>query len=186
VDFTQILEIIGIFVAVVGGFKALEWLLEKYAKRHDESQKIDENSESIEAYKKKTDDSFKDLEDKLKNGHKYASDFAKDLESKITKSLENQKSDYMTHLKADKEEYLEGIKSVENAIMEMQAVYQQTIAVFDVKLENLTKQVEKHNGVIERTIILERDMAVLQQRETASEKRLREIEHSKKDDDDWK
>lgn len=37
-----------------------------------------------------------------------------------------------------------------------------TIDRIEYRLDNLTKQVEKHNGVIERTYKLEQDVAVLQ------------------------
>lgn len=43
-------------------------------------------------------------------------------------------------------------------------------------ITQLQKDVQKHNGVMERTIILERDMAVLQNRESVSEHRLTDLE----------
>ena len=39
-----------------------------------------------------------------------------------------------------------------------------TVSIIDLKLEMLTKQVEKHNCVIERTGELERKVAVVEQR----------------------
>ena len=39
-----------------------------------------------------------------------------------------------------------------------------TVAMIELKLEMLTKQVEKHNSVIERTGTLERKVAVVEQR----------------------
>ena len=39
-----------------------------------------------------------------------------------------------------------------------------TVSIIDLKLEMLTKQVEKHNSVIERTGTLERKVAVVEQR----------------------
>ena len=45
-------------------------------------------------------------------------------------------------------------------------------------ITQLQKDVQKHNGVMERTIILERDMAVLQNRESVSEHRLTDLEKS--------
>ena len=38
-----------------------------------------------------------------------------------------------------------------------------TVAMIELKLEMLTKQVEKHNSVIERTGTLERKVAVVEQ-----------------------
>lgn len=46
----------------------------------------------------------------------------------------------------------------------------------NLTVTQLQKDVQKHNGVIERTIILERDMAVLQNRESVSEHRLTDLE----------
>ena len=39
-----------------------------------------------------------------------------------------------------------------------------TVSIIELKLEMLTKQVEKHNSVIERTGTLERKVAVVEQR----------------------
>ena len=85
-----------------------------------------------------------------------------------------------------REEYLQGIEKlntrldrVEDSITDMQAVYQQQTAVVTLKIDALEKKQDKHNSIIERTYELEKDVAVLKQRETASEKRLRDIEDEK-------
>lgn len=164
-----IMEIIAVIVAVQGLFKAIEWGVGKITSQHDKAQKIDENSESLEEYKQKTDAEIQELKDSIAKAQKLAFDSLADIRKSITDTLAEHK-----------DEYLSRIKGVENSILETQAVYQQTIAIFDVKLENLTKQVEKHNSVVERTFLLERDVAVLNQRETASEKRIRELEDEKR------
>lgn len=51
-----------------------------------------------------------------------------------------------------------------------------TIAVITQKLEDLTKQVEKHNGVIERVYQLERDADVLDERIKAANHRIEDLE----------
>lgn len=51
-----------------------------------------------------------------------------------------------------------------------------TIAVISQKLEDLTKQVEKHNGVIERVYQLERDADVLDERIKAANHRIEDLE----------
>lgn len=158
-----ILEIIAVIVAVQGFFKAVEWAISKITSQHDKSQKIDENSESLEEYIRKTDQEIANLNKRVTDAHNYASDTLETFEKNIKDEIAEQKKDYMKHLKEDKEEYLEGIKRVEASILEMQAVYQQTVAIVDIKIENLTKQVEKHNSVVERTYGLEKDVAVLKQ-----------------------
>lgn len=159
-----VMQIIAVIVAVQGLFKAIEWGIGKITSQHDKAQKIDENSVSLEEYKKKTDAELEELRESITKAQKHAFDSLSEIRKSITDTLAEHK-----------DEYLARIKGVENSILETQAVYQQTIAIFDVKLENLTKQVEKHNSVVERTFVLERDVAVLNQRETASEKRLKEL-----------
>lgn len=170
ITINSILTIIGVIIAIESLLKAVEWGIGKITSQHDKSQKIDENSESLEEYKKKTDEELENIKKSIEEAHKHAFESLSEIRNSITDTLSKHK-----------EEYIARIKDVENSILEMQAVYQQTVAIVDVKIENLTKQVEKHNKVVERTYALERDMAVLQQRETASEKRLRELE-----DDDRK
>lgn len=50
------------------------------------------------------------------------------------------------------------------------------IAVITQKLEDLTKQVEKHNGVIERVYQLERDADVLDERIKVANHRIEDLE----------
>lgn len=145
-----ILAIFGIAVSVVAFFKALEWVIEKINNKHDKDQKIDANSDDLEDYKKKTDTAIEDLKTMVIN-----------LENSINSKIDEQNKEYMQNLRADKEEYLECIRKIDSSIMEMQAVYQQTVAIVDIKIENLTKQVEKHNSVVERTYALEKDVAIL-------------------------
>lgn len=165
-----ILEIIAVIVAVQGLFKAIEWGIGKITSQHDKAQKIDENSESLEEYKQKTDKEIEELKISINKAHQYAFDSLNEIKNNITNTLNDHK-----------DEYLARIKGVENSILEMQAVYQQTVAIVDVKIENLTRQVEKHNSVVERTFICERDIAVLTQKETASEKRIRVLEDGQRE-----
>ena len=51
-----------------------------------------------------------------------------------------------------------------------------TIAVISQKLEDLTKQVEKHNGVLERVYQLEADADVLDERIKGATHRIDELE----------
>ena len=51
-----------------------------------------------------------------------------------------------------------------------------TIAVITQKLEDLTKQVEKHNGVIERVYQLEADADVFDEKIKTANRRIDELE----------
>lgn len=49
--------------------------------------------------------------------------------------------------------------------------------VQDVKIDNLTTAVNKHNGLIERMYHVEQSVAVLENRQKVSEHRIDDIEH---------
>ena len=51
-----------------------------------------------------------------------------------------------------------------------------TIAVISTKLEDLTKQVEKHNGVLERVYQLEADADLLDERIKVANHRINDLE----------
>ena len=51
-----------------------------------------------------------------------------------------------------------------------------TIAVITTKLEDLTRQVEKHNGVLERVYQLEADADVLDEKLKTASRRIDELE----------
>lgn len=51
-----------------------------------------------------------------------------------------------------------------------------TIAVISAKLEDLTKQVEKHNGVLERVYQLEADADLLDERIKVANHRIDDLE----------
>lgn len=160
------MEIIACFVAVVGGFKALEWVIQKITNTHDKSRKVDENAMCIEEFKKKTDEMLSDMQRQINDGHKYSTIALDDLKKEITSILE-------TH----REEYLKGIDEVRHSISEMSSVYQQTVAIIELKIDNLEKKQDKHNSIIERTYQLEKEVGILQNRESVSEHRLTDLEN---------
>ena len=51
-----------------------------------------------------------------------------------------------------------------------------TTAVMNEKIETLTKRVEKHNQVIERTYKLEQDYAVLDEKVKVANNRIKDLE----------
>lgn len=97
-----------------------------------------------------------------------------ELEEKKNETLvECQKlhSDRLEKVKGEFSARLDEIQSTLSEIKNEQL--RNTLAI-----TQLQKDVQKHNGVMERTIILERDMAVLQNRESVSEHRLTDLEKS--------
>lgn len=60
---------------------------------------------------------------------------------------------------------LSEVKAANNqAIMEMSAKVQQSIAILDCKFDDLTKKVEKHNSVVERTFKLESETELIEEK----------------------
>lgn len=66
-----------------------------------------------------------------------------------------------------RDEYLKGIDKcaektgeVMSSVSDLKASYHNTISLIDLRLDTLSKNVEKHNNVIERTYKLEQDTAV--------------------------
>lgn len=165
-----IMTLIGVIMAVEGLLKAIEWGVSKINAQHDKSKKIDENSETLDDFKNQTKLDIYELNNRINDAHKYATNALVNLETTITNALAEQKKEYMRHLTKDKEEYIEGIKRVENSIMEMQAVYQQTVAVVDIKIDNLEKAQNKHNNLIER-------MYKVEQQELLHDEQIRNANH---------
>lgn len=56
----------------------------------------------------------------------------------------------------------------------------QEIAILNVKFDELTKKVEKHNGVVERTYKLEKDVEVIKEKQSVANHRINDIEKSEK------
>lgn len=111
----------------------------------------------------------------------------KQLEVNQKKSQEEQltafKNELNNKLDEHRKEYLKGIDEVKDSIddtngklTDLKASYQTSIATIDLSLSNLSRNVEKHNSVIERTFLLEKDVAVLKNRESVSEHRLDDLE----------
>ncbi len=65
----------------------------------------------------------------------------------------------------EQDKHIEAIKTeLREQMMELNAAYQQSVAVITVKLDDLNKKQEKHNKVIERTYNLESYTKLLDER----------------------
>lgn len=161
------LEIIGIIVAVVGGMKAIEYVIDKITAQHDKAQKIDSNALALEEYKKKTDAELASIKNQIDTMHSKESEALQKLEKSITGVLSEHK-----------DEYLQKITDVESSITQMQAVYQQTVAVVDLKIENLEKAQNKHNNLIERMYAAEKQLEVQDEQIKVSNHRINDLEEA--------
>lgn len=88
------------------------------------------------------------------------------------------KNDLEAKLDAHKKEYLSEITSVKDSLTEMRAQTQNWQSVMEVRFDNLEQKVMKHNNFMERVATLEKDVAVLQNRESVSEHRLTDLENT--------
>ena len=112
----------------------------------------------------------KENKEKAKQAHdKALADFQANIESKLD---------------AHKVEYMGEIAKVNNAVKEtndsltdLRAQTQTYQAVMEERFNNLEAKVMKHNNFMERVAVLERDVAVLQNRESVSEHRLTDLEN---------
>lgn len=162
------LEIIGIIVAVEGLFKALDYFIGKITANHDKNKKIEDNSESLSDYIEKSEKKFQEVDTKIENAHKYSVEALKDLEKTLTSTLNKHREEYLSEIK----NVHESLDNVQGSITEMKAVYQQTVAIVDLKISSLEKATNKHNSIIERTYILEKDSALHEESIKNLEKRL--------------
>lgn len=100
------------------------------------------------------------------------------------KALEDFKTSFDNKLDGHKEEYFAEIAKVKDAVRQnndnltdMRAQTQNWQSVMEVKFDNLEQKVMKHNNFMERVAVLEKDVAVLQNRESVSEHRLTDLEN---------
>lgn len=113
----------------------------------------------------------KENKEKAKQAHdKALADFQANIESKLD---------------AHKVEYMGEIAKVNNAVKEtndsltdLRAQTQTYQAVMEERFNNLEAKVMKHNNFMERVAVLEKDVAVLQNRESVSEHRLTDLEQN--------
>ena len=64
----------------------------------------------------------------------------------------------------------------EMSMQQVEANISQKLALLDCKFDDLTKKVEKHNGLVERTYKLESDMSVMQEKQSVANHRIEDLE----------
>lgn len=159
------MEMIATFVAVVGGFKALEWIILKITSQHDKTKQIDTNDANIQEIKMNTNAELLEVNKKIANAHKYAQD-----------SLDGIKNDIMNTLEDHRDEYIKGINDVKESVATMNATYQQALSIIEIKIDNLEKKQDKHNCLIERVYQLESDVKVCKEKQSVANHRIDDLE----------
>lgn len=76
-----------------------------------------------------------------------------------------------------RDEYLGQINSIKASISEMKSSTDKWQSNMEIRFDNLEQKVMKHNNFMERVAVLEKDVAVLQNRESVSEHRLTDLEN---------
>ena len=66
----------------------------------------------------------------------------------------------------------------EQQLIRIQAQMEQSIAITNVQIENLAKETQKHNSVIERTYKLEQNTALQEEKILSLNRRVGDIERS--------
>lgn len=99
-----------------------------------------------------------------------------DFQKEQQKQIVQFQKDVREEMSTLQDSYSEHLVEVKTMINELRASYQQMQATIEIRLDNLEKKQDKHNSIIERTYELERQVAVLDNREKVSENRLADLE----------
>ena len=94
----------------------------------------------------------------------------------MKKDREKQMTEIKDVLNNHRDEYLGKIRDVQDDITQVNSTVQQQVAIIEVKISDLSKEVEKHNQVIERTFKLEQTTAVHEEKIKVANHRLDDLE----------
>lgn len=81
----------------------------------------------------------------------------------MRKDREKQTEEVKNLLVAHREEYLKGIRDVQDDVTQVNATVQTQIALIEQKIDTLSDRVDKHNNLVERMYHLEESDAVRQE-----------------------
>lgn len=81
----------------------------------------------------------------------------------MKKDREKQTDEVKNLLVAHREEYLKGIRDVQDDVTQVNATVQTQIALIEQKIDTLSDRVDKHNNLVERMYHLEESDAVRQE-----------------------
>ena len=94
----------------------------------------------------------------------------------MKKDREKQMDEVKDMLMEHREEYLSGIRSVQDDISQVQSTVQNQIGIIEYEIKTLSDRVDKHNNLIERTYKLEKDSALQDEQLTDMRRRIEKLE----------
>lgn len=141
---TEVLTaLIGLLGIIIGGLITSAFTYKSNKVKAAADLKINESN--IEA--KDFDDRLNDI---LKSIQKQETNL-KNTEASINKTLQEHRDEYLNGI-----DRVDGkIEDMKEQINDMKSAYQETVATVTIQIDNLQKETEKHNKVIERTYKLE-------------------------------
>lgn len=95
----------------------------------------------------------------------------------MKKERDKSTEDLKEVLEAHREEYLNKIRDVQDDISKVNATVQQQIAVIEVKMDTLSERVDKHNGIYDKTMQLQQDVALHEEKIKVANHRIDDLEH---------
>lgn len=94
----------------------------------------------------------------------------------IKKDREKSTEELKGILTQHRDEYLGKIRDVQEDISGVNATVQQQIAIIEVKLDTLSDRVDKHNGIYDKTIALQQDVALHEEKIKVANHRIDDLE----------
>lgn len=95
----------------------------------------------------------------------------------MKKDREKQTEEVLKMLTDHREEYLSEIRDVKDDVSHVNATVQNQVSIIEIKIEELSSRVEKHNNVIERTFKLEQECALHEEKIKVANHRIDDLEH---------
>lgn len=95
----------------------------------------------------------------------------------MRKDREKQTEEVLKMLTEHREEYLSEIRDVKDDVSRVNATVQNQVSIIEIKIEELSSRVEKHNNVIERTFKLEQECALHEEKIKVANHRIDDLEH---------
>ena len=106
------------------------------------------------------------------------------LHVQIKKDREKSTEEIKALLDKHREEYLGkisdvqgNIQGVKDDVLTINANVQQQVAIIEVKIETLSERVDKHNGIYDKTIALQQDVALHEEKIKVANHRRDDLEH---------
>lgn len=96
------------------------------------------------------------------------------------KQYDNFKTDVIETLNSHREEYLKGISDVKTEISDMKTAYQKSQTIIEIKIDNLEKKQDVHNGLISRMYAVESAQKLQEEQIKVANHRITDIEDKQK------